>query len=73
MAGPTCPLCDAEIPAPNDHPASLEDNVECPGCGRPLTWFFDDRTAGKWIVDEIAEGRRRMTEGPGDVESPTAT
>jgi hypothetical protein len=66
-------MCDAEIEAPKDHPESLEGSVECPGCRRPLTWFFDDRTGGKWIVDEVAEGRRRMTEGPGDVESPAAT
>jgi hypothetical protein len=38
-----------------------------------LTWFVDDQDDGRWIVDEGAEGRRRMTEGPGDVESPAAT
>jgi hypothetical protein len=73
MANPTCPICDAGIAPPSDDPDSLEKNVECPGCGRPLTWFFDDRGGGKWIVDEGAEARRRMNEGPGDVDSPAAT
>jgi hypothetical protein len=65
-------MCGAEIGAPKDHSESLENSAECPGCERPLTWFFDDRTGGKWIVDEGAEGRRRMAEGPGDVDSPAA-
>lgn len=63
-------MCGAEVEAPQDAPDSLEGNAECSGCGRPLTWFFDDRAGGKWIVDEGAEGRRRMAEGPGDVDSP---
>jgi hypothetical protein len=66
-------MCDAEVGAPKDDQESLENSAECPACGRPLTWFFDDRTGGKWIVDEEAEGRRRMAEGPGDVDSPAAT
>jgi endogenous inhibitor of DNA gyrase (YacG/DUF329 family) len=67
--GPTCPICDAAVAPANDGPDSLKDNVECPGCGRPLTWFWEDRVGGRWILDEGAEGRRRLAEGP-DVESP---
>jgi hypothetical protein len=67
---PTCPICDAAVVAPKDDPDSLEHDVECPGCGRPLTWFCDDRIGGKWILDEGAEGRRRLAEGPGGVDSP---
>jgi hypothetical protein len=63
---PTCPVCDAEVAAPTDSSESLESAVDCPGCGRPLTWFADDRIEGKWIIDEVAEGRRRMAEGPAD-------
>jgi hypothetical protein len=73
MSDLTCPLCDAEVAAPRGDPDSLEGNVECPGCGRPLTWYSDDREGGKWIVDEGEEGRRRMAEGPGDVDSPVDT
>jgi hypothetical protein len=73
MASPICPICDAEIGPPPDHPDSLEDNLECPGCGRPLTWFVDERSGDRWILDEGAEGRRRMDEGPGDVDSPAPT
>jgi hypothetical protein len=72
MSGLDCPICGAAIGAPADHPDSLEDNVECPACGRPLTWFVDDRAGEKWIVDEEAEGRRRMAEGPGGVDSPAS-
>jgi hypothetical protein len=68
-----CPHCDASIAAPRDRAGSLEDSIECPGCGRSLTWFFDDRVGGRWILDEAAEGRRRMAEGPGGVESPATT
>jgi hypothetical protein len=73
MPEPICPFCKAEVAPPDDHPESLGGSVECPGCGRPLTWFFDEKTGGKWTHDEGAEGRRRMEEGPGDVDSPVAT
>ena len=73
MSGPSCPTCDAEVAAPRDDRESLESAVECPQCGRPLTWFFDDRTGGRWIIDEGEEGRRRLAEGPGEVDSPAAT
>ncbi|HEX4730267.1 MAG TPA: hypothetical protein VH299_03305 [Solirubrobacterales bacterium] len=73
MPEPICPFCKAEVAPPDGHPESLEGNVDCPGCGRPLTWFFDEKTGGKWTHDEEAEGRRRMEEGPGDVDSPVAT
>jgi hypothetical protein len=62
----TCPICDATIGAPTDRRESLESTVDCRGCGRPLTWFADGRIEGKWILDEAAEGRRRMAEGPAD-------
>jgi hypothetical protein len=70
MPGPTCPTCDAALPTPKDDPDALEDNVSCPGCGRPLTWFCADRVDGRWIIDEAAEGRIRMSQGPDGVESP---
>jgi endogenous inhibitor of DNA gyrase (YacG/DUF329 family) len=66
MSEPACPLCGAPIEVPTGTAESLEENVDCPGCGRPLTWFVDDQATGRWIVDEAVEGRRRMTEGPGD-------
>jgi hypothetical protein len=72
MAGPTCPTCGAEIDPPRGHSDSLAGKIDCPGCGRPLNWFIDDRIAGKWIIDETAEGQRRMAEGPGGLESPTS-
>jgi endogenous inhibitor of DNA gyrase (YacG/DUF329 family) len=72
MSGQACPTCGAVVEAPKDEPESLEGSVECPACGRPLTWYFDDRTGGRWIIDEGAEGRRRLAEGPGDVDSPAA-
>jgi hypothetical protein len=72
MASPTCPTCGAEIDPPRGHPDSLAGKIDCPGCGRPLHWFIDDRIAGKWIIDETVEGQRRMAEGPGGLESPTS-
>lgn len=70
MSGPTCPICDTALAAPKDDPETLELNLECPRCRRPLTWFCDDRVDGRWIIDEAAEGRLRMAQGLGDVESP---
>jgi endogenous inhibitor of DNA gyrase (YacG/DUF329 family) len=66
MPSPTCPRCGAEVAAPIDPSESLERTVDCQKCGRPLTWFTDDRIEGKWIIDEAAEGRRRMAEGSAD-------
>jgi endogenous inhibitor of DNA gyrase (YacG/DUF329 family) len=73
MPGPTCPICGADVEAPTDRPDSLEENVECPACGQPLAWFHEDRVGGKWIRDEGAAGRRRMGEGPGEIDSPAVT
>jgi hypothetical protein len=73
MRGPICPFCKIEIAPPKEDAESLGDNLECPACDRPLTWFFDEKTGGKWTHDEGAEGQRRMEEGPGDVDSPVAT
>ncbi|HEX3362099.1 MAG TPA: hypothetical protein VHS74_13985 [Solirubrobacterales bacterium] len=61
-----------EVAAPADPSESLESTVDCQECGRPLTWFTDDRIEGKWILDEAAEGRRRMAEGSADGSLPTA-
>jgi hypothetical protein len=67
---PTCPICDAALSPPKDDRGPLESNIECIGCGRPLTWFCADLVDGRWIIDEAAEGRIRMSQGPDDVESP---
>jgi hypothetical protein len=49
----------------------------CPSCGAspgaPADRSESLEVGGKWILDEAAEGRRRMAEGPGDVESPATT
>jgi hypothetical protein len=72
MPSPTCPICGAEVAAPTDPSESLEYTVDCLKCGRPLTWFTDDRIEGKWIIDEAAEGRRRMAEGSAEGQLPAA-
>lgn len=61
---PTCPSCGAPVPAPEEDEKSFQGGRICDACKRPLTWFFDRRSGGRWILDEGAEGRRRMAGGP---------
>ena len=68
MGEPACPSCDLSITAPNGEDGgprqSMEFDLECPGCGRPLTWFAEGGSEGRWIRDEEAEAQARMTRGP---------
>ena len=71
MAASGCPRCQIPIEAPGDRVESLAVHAGCPGCGRPLAWFARE-DGGHWILDEEAEGRRRMAEGPGAID-PSAS
>jgi hypothetical protein len=74
---PTCPVCDAEVPAPTDPRESLQSTVDCPGCGRPLMRYVelegarllgDGRSPGPLMAPRPPGRRRRLVAKIADSE-----
>jgi hypothetical protein len=42
----------------------MHSHIDCPSCGRALTYFTEGLLAGEWRMDEATEAERERLKGP---------